>query len=197
MFENLEGRRLLSASLGNDGVLRVTGTAGPDHIRVSVHALTHHHHEHAPHHQVVVQEGHSVHTFDAAAVLRVLVDGGAGGDSISAAHLSKPAVLIGGDGNDTLFGGDRADSLSGGPGSDLLYGGSDDDTLNGGTGRDRLYGGSGDDVLVAEDGEFDYVNGGSGHDSAIADRRGHAGPHGHPSRHRDLVFHVESFIEVI
>ncbi|HZN66158.1 MAG TPA: hypothetical protein VFB66_12790 [Tepidisphaeraceae bacterium] len=194
MLQVLEARRLLSATLDADGILRVTGTAGSDHIRVGVHALVHDHHHHAPHHQVVVQENHSIQTFDADQVVRVAVDGGAGNDMIVAAHLPKPAVLVGGEGNDVLFGGTGADSLSGGAGSDVLYGGSGDDTLNGGTGRDRLSGGAGDDVLIAQDSELDYVNGGIGHDRAIVDRPGHDG---HSLHHRDLVYHVELFLKVI
>ena len=197
MFEILESRQFLSATLGLDGVLRVTGTAGSDHIRVSDHLLIHHHHDHGPHHEIVVQENHSIQTFDAALVARVLVDGRAGNDPISAAHLSKTAILIGGDGNDALFGGDSADSLSGGAGSDILYGGSGDDTLNGGTGRDRHFGGSGDDMLVTQDSEIDYVNGGSGHDTAVVDQRSRDGHHGHLLHHRDLVFHVELLLQVI
>jgi Ca2+-binding RTX toxin-like protein len=194
MFEQLESRRFLSASLGADGLLTVTGTGGSDHIRVIEHTVTHHHHDHAAHRQVVVVENHSVQAFDADQVVRVAVDGGAGNDLIVAAHLSKPAVLVGGAGNDVLFGGTNNDSLSGGAGGDILYGGAGDDTLNGGTGRDRLYGGAGDDVLVALDGEFDYVNGGIGHDRALVDRGAHDG---HSLHHRDLVFHVESFLKVI
>jgi Ca2+-binding RTX toxin-like protein len=196
MLQVLENRRFLSATLEADGILSVTGTDGPDHIRVSVHLLTHHHHDHGPHHQIVVQEGHSVQTFDADRVVRVAVDGGAGNDSVVVAHLSKPAILVGGAGNDLLFGGDGNDSISGGAGADLLYGGAGDDTLNGGTGRDRLSGGSGDDVLITVDGELDYVNGGAGHDRALVDHRVSDGHH-HPLHRRDLVFHVEGFLKVI
>ena len=41
-------------------------------------------------------------------------------------------VLIGGDGNDTLTGGDNDDVLIGGPGLDALNGGAGDDTFIGG-----------------------------------------------------------------
>lgn len=196
MLEVLEARRLMSATLGADGVLRVTGTAGSDHVRVGDHFPTHDHHGHGVGHQIVVQENHSIQTFDAGQVVRVLVDGGAGNDSLVAVHLSRPAILIGGAGNDALFGGDGGDSLAGGDGSDVVFGGAGNDTLNGGRGRDRLYGGSGDDTLLAEDGEVDYVNGGSGHDRALVDRRGDV-HHGHLLHHRDLVFHVEALLQVI
>ena len=189
MIETLEARRFLTAMLDADGILRVTGTAGSDHIRV-----THEHdHDHFAHHQIVVRENHSVQTFDADQVVRVVVDGGAGNDSILAAHLPETAILIGGAGNDALFGGDGNDSLAGGDGSDILYGGAGNDTLNGGRGRDRLFGGSGDDTLVAADGELDYLNGGSGHDQALIDRRGDSHD-GHVLHRGDLVFHVETLL---
>ena len=190
MIEALEPRQFLSATLDPDGVLRVTGTAGSDHIRV----IHEHNHDHFAHHQIVVRVNHSVQTFDAARVVRVFVDGGAGNDSILAAHLPETAVLIGGAGNDLLFGGDGNDSLSGGDGSDVLYGGAGNDTLNGGRGRDRLFGGGGDDTLVAADGELDYVNGGSGHDQALIDRRGHS-HNGHVLHRGDFVFHIEKLLD--
>jgi Ca2+-binding RTX toxin-like protein len=57
-------------------------------------------------------------------------------------------VLYGGDGDDTLKGGNLGDVLHGGTGDDLLQGGGGDDLLHGGTGNDRLEGGTGDDVYI-------------------------------------------------
>jgi Ca2+-binding RTX toxin-like protein len=91
-----------------------------------------------------------------------LIYGGDGNDS-----------LIGGTGNDTLYGGDDNDRLFGGSGNDRLFSGSGNDTLNGGSGNDFLYGnfgndsifgGSGNDVLYGESNN-DTLNGGSGNDS--------------------------------
>jgi Ca2+-binding RTX toxin-like protein len=198
MFENLELRRLLSATLGADGVLTVAGTAGSDSIRVIPHTLTHHHHDHGPHQQIVVLQNHSTQAFDASAVTRIVINAGAGNDVVAvSAHVSKPSVLNGGDGNDYLRGGSADDSLSGGAEHDVLFGGAGNDTLDGGTGRDRLSGDSGDDMLLAQDGELDYVNGGNGHDRAIVDHRGTDGHHGHLHHRGDFVFHVESLIQVI
>jgi Ca2+-binding RTX toxin-like protein len=195
MLERLESRRFLTATLGADGVLTVTGTEGGDHIRVVAHTLTHHDHHHGGHAQVVVLENHSIRAFDAASVTRIVVNGGADNDSIIlSAHVSKPAELNGGDGNDYIVGGAAADSISGGAGNDLIRGGAGDDTLDGGAGRDRLSGDTGDDTLLARDGEMDYVNGGSGHDRARVDRRGADGHHGHLHHHGDLVFHVETLL---
>ena len=51
------------------------------------------------------------------------------------------SVLFGGDGNDTLNGGDRFDAL---------YGGKGDDSLNGGSGIDWMAGGEGNDTYVVD-----------------------------------------------
>jgi serralysin len=57
--------------------------------------------------------------------------------------------LIGGSGDDILFGNGLSNNLSGGAGNDMLDGGAGDDTLLGGAGRDYLSGGAGNDVLLA------------------------------------------------
>ncbi len=57
--------------------------------------------------------------------------------------------IIGGQGNDTLWGSPRADRLNGGPGDDVIHGGDGDDVLIGGDGNDTLYGENGDDTFLA------------------------------------------------
>ena len=190
----LESRRLLSAVLASDGVLTVTGTDHSDHISVTHHTTTHHDHHHGPHHSIlVVENGHSTE-FDPAAVTRVVIEGGAGGDSLAAFHLSRPVKINGGDGNDFLYGGNLSDALNGAAGNDFLYGGAGNDTLDGGAGRDFLGGGSGDDMLLARDGELDVLNGGDGHDVAVVDH--HRPHHPHHPRHvyRDRLVHVEQVL---
>ncbi len=73
---------------------------------------------------------------------RVIADGLAGNDTISAAglKLDRRVVLYGGDGNDTLIGGSLPSKLHGGAGNDRLQGGS--------AGRDLLDGGSGHNVFA-------------------------------------------------
>ena len=99
-------------------------------------------------------------------------------------------VILGTDGNDTLFGSDDRDAmlglagndrlhgrdaddlLCGGTGSDRLFGQNGNDTLNGDAGNDRLHGGRGDDVLNGDAGndrlfggnQADTLNGGEGND---------------------------------
>src|SRR5207248_7439429 len=79
------------------------------------------------------------------AVDRVLVLGMGGNDLISAAAVSVPVILDGGDGDDTLIGGSGGDLLFAGPGNNSLVAGLGDDTLVGG-GNDTLDGGAGNDT---------------------------------------------------
>jgi Ca2+-binding RTX toxin-like protein len=84
-------------------------------------------------------------------------------------------TLIGGEGNDKLYGDWGYDTLDGGPGNDeldggdgydTLHGGPDNDTLRGGEKGDHLYGGPGKDKLVGMDGD-DHIQGGPGDDDLI------------------------------
>jgi uncharacterized delta-60 repeat protein len=65
-------------------------------------------------------------------------------------YVAVPALLFGGDGDDTLdVSGSRANNiLVGGAGNDVLRGGLGSDLLIGGTGADTLYAGSGGDILI-------------------------------------------------
>jgi hypothetical protein len=92
----------------------------------------------------------------------VLVDGGAGNDTI-----------VGGAAADVLLGGAGNDSVDGNSGDDVIHGGAGDDTIYGRAGNDRIYadegndsalGGSGDDTVYADDGN-DRVHGEDGNDS--------------------------------
>lgn len=66
----------------------------------------------------------------------------------------------------TAYGGDDDDTLTGGDGADTLYGGPGDDTLAGGAGADTLYGDEGDDTFDEGDAAngADTFNGGAGTD---------------------------------
>lgn len=69
--------------------------------------------------------------------------------------------------NDLLFGGeDGDDTLDGGDGDDELFGEIGDDVLLGGTGIDTLSGGDGNDILEGEQGD-DILNGGFGADTFV------------------------------
>jgi Ca2+-binding RTX toxin-like protein len=107
---------------------------------------------------------------------------GLGGDDALFAEngyfAGGPAVLDGGDGNDTLGGADFDDTLTGGAGDDNLNGGGGNDVLNGGdgadtldgsAGRDTVNGGAGNDSITATDGEADTIDGGADVDRAYYD----------------------------
>jgi Ca2+-binding RTX toxin-like protein len=89
----------------------------------------------------------------------VVIDGLGGNDTallqsarvgLKTGAVTAPAVLQGGDGNDTLnaSGSAAVNVLLGGAGNDNLTGGLGRDVLIGGLGRDRLSGGGGDDLLI-------------------------------------------------
>lgn len=75
-------------------------------------------------------------------------------------------VIVGGTGNDRLFGMAGNDHIEGGEGNDKLWGNSGNDTLLGGEGHDELRGGSGDDALDGGEGD-DLLEGNSGNDVLV------------------------------
>ena len=62
-------------------------------------------------------------------------------------------TLLGGSGDDILFGQGGNDYLDGGKGNDILLGGTGNDTLIGGQGNDILIGGTGADTFVWRSGD--------------------------------------------
>jgi Ca2+-binding RTX toxin-like protein len=88
--------------------------------------------------------------------------------------------IVGGKGNDRLFGSDAANTISGGDGNDyiegrggadVIEGGGGNDEIHGGAGNDQIYGGPGadsmfgegdNDFIHAKDGTADTVSGGDG-----------------------------------
>lgn len=95
--------------------------------------------------------------------------GGGGNDSITieAQFTEAPnagATLVGGDGNDTIFGSSSADSIAGDDGADNLSGGSGNDTIVGGLGNDTMHGDAGNDQLLGGPGA-DLMYGDLGNDS--------------------------------
>ncbi len=75
-------------------------------------------------------------------------------------------TLIGGGGNDALYGANLADSIDGGAGADTIFAGAGDDVVTGGDGNDTLYGGDGNDILDGGSGD-DVIDGGRGADTLI------------------------------
>ncbi|WP_206422913.1 calcium-binding protein [Photobacterium sanguinicancri] len=68
--------------------------------------------------------------------------------------------------DDTITGGDGADSLFGQQGSDTIYGGTGDDFIDGDINDDKLYGDEGNDVIIGGSGD-DELHGGTGHDTLL------------------------------
>lgn len=176
MIQSLEGRRLLSAALSG-GVLTVTGTATNDAIVVSLSSdgttLT----VKETSNKSRFRKGTTTtDTFTASDVTSIVVNAGAGNDTVSIngnrkTDLTIGATINGDDGNDRLSGTNNADSINGGAGdddlfgnggADLLYGGDGDDLLVGGAGIDTLNGDAGDDLLKsAGDDATDILDGGT------------------------------------
>ena len=111
---------------------------------------------------------------------RIQMIGLNGGDVLLVDDANGPmprAILLGGEGSDSLTGSGNVDELDGGPGDDelsgrggddLVMGGPGDDNLNGGRGTDRFFGGEGDDVIVWLPGEgSDLVEGEEGQDTLL------------------------------
>ncbi len=76
---------------------------------------------------------------------------------------SKPAVMFGMAGADTITGGAHKDYIYGMGGADSVDGGDGDDVILGGDGNDILRGDGGDDKIWGEGGN-DTINGGDGDD---------------------------------
>ena len=90
----------------------------------------------------------------------VSVDLGGGADELITLGVTSALLEAGGDGNDTLYGGD---------GGDVLAGGAGNDTLIGGGGIDELFGESGNDIIEARDGVPERIACGAGDDEARND----------------------------
>jgi Ca2+-binding RTX toxin-like protein len=191
MFENLEPRQFLSATL-DLGVLSVVGTHKSDNITLTIE-------DRSPD-QVTVKINGFARRFALTDIDQINIQGGQGNDFIEIdagkKNINMPTRIYGSGGDDTLIGGaakDRFyggsqndiiqgnngrdviygeagdDTIDGGGGSDAIFGGTGNDSLTGGAGVDTLNGEDGDDRMEGVDGTTDSINGGLGDDSASAD----------------------------
>jgi Ca2+-binding RTX toxin-like protein len=95
---------------------------------------------------------------------RITILGFAGDDAITVDGLiTRPVMVDGGTGNDTIVGGSGADTLKGGSGADRIRGGAGSDRINGNGGNDKLYGESGKDRIYGNGGA-DVLDGGASND---------------------------------
>jgi uncharacterized delta-60 repeat protein len=142
------------AWLSPAGNLIVEGTAGNDIIAINrAKDVT----------KVVVKLNKTVLGEFAGVSGKIDVRAGVGADRVTiSSKITKPSLIDGGPGNDTLTGGAGDDTILGGAGDDrltgragrnVLIGGEGNDVLTGGGGRDVLLGGAGADKLVGGKGE--------------------------------------------
>lgn len=151
VVEALESRRLLSAAVvGN--VLQVTGTTGPDVITLTSDGTT-----------VVVNDNGTQTSFALSSFTTATILGGNGNDIIVIDGAVLGVYVNGEVGNDKIVGGDANETLYGGAGKDQIDGRLGNDKLNGNGGNDKLFGNAGADRMYAGLGD-DYLDGGSSAD---------------------------------
>ena len=100
--------------------------------------------------EILALAGHDSISLDPSLTIPATIRGGAGNDSI-----------VGGGGDDVIYGDAGIDTVLGGGGNDIILGGTDADYLYGGLGNDLLIGGAGSDWLYGEGGD-DILIGGNG-----------------------------------
>jgi hypothetical protein len=172
MFEILESRQLLSASVSN-GILTITGSDHAERINVVQRGAA-----------VIVHEGTSVTRFAKKQHVSSIVINALGGNDRIKVTSKLNATIDGGDGKDQITGGAGSDVLLGGNGNDRILGQAGNDSVSGGAGRDVLFGGAGDDVIDAFDTEADQIAGGAGSDSARVDTQ------------TDTAWNIEDYLSV-
>jgi len=160
LCEPLEGRQLLSASVGpvvTNGELTFYGTNAANRIEVSRNADG----------LLFKMDGQDYQVNDAVTKVTILGKGGTDYITVfdTADFVVGDVTIDGGGGNDKIFGGAGNDTLIGGGGSDLIQGGAGNDSIDGRAGPDRLIGGKGDDNLVGAGGRNVYNAGGDAGDT--------------------------------
>jgi len=156
IVENLEGRIVLTASIGFDarqGLVSIIGSEAGDVATVNVQGRN----------VVVSLTGVASRTFRTAQVRTIDFKGFGGNDSFTN-NTAIRSRADGGLGDDTLRGGSGVDDLRGGDDDDRLFGNGNNDVLSGGTGDDILDGGAGNDRESGDAGDDD-IYGGTGNDS--------------------------------
>jgi hypothetical protein len=112
------------ASISN-GVLSVLGTSTADTISLTSSGST-----------LRVTRDLFSQNFSLSSLTDILIDTGAGDDTITLAPTVHASLILAGRGNDIVTGGNNNDTLYGGYGNDRLFGKGGNDRLVGGPGRD-------------------------------------------------------------
>src|SRR4051794_31072954 len=119
MFETLEARRLLTATL-NNGILTITGGAAGDSLIA----------ENQGSNVRVIENGSRISSFKATKVSNIVFNGLAGNDTLTN-NSSKPSIMNGGADNDIMIGSPSvADDFNGGSESDTVTYASRSQSLN-------------------------------------------------------------------
>src|SRR3954447_25392367 len=136
MFDQLESRCLLSATVGSAGQLTVVGSPKNDRISVRYDGESY-----------LVNDGRRATSFSQN-ISSIRIDAGNGRDTVNVDKtVTIPTVINGGAGNDLLNGGSGDDQMNGAAGNDQLNGNDGNDTLLGGTGNDAMNGNDGWDTV--------------------------------------------------
>ena len=110
-------------------------------------------------------------SIDIGSTENLAVNMGAGDDTFTASGDLASLISIrvdGGAGNDTIHGSNGADTLLGGAGDDALFGDDGNDFIDGNQGADTASLGAGDDVFLWDPGDgSDKVDGGAGFDEML------------------------------
>ena len=178
-LEMLEQRRLMAGDMmiATDLIVRdivithlfypvtVDGTAGNDSITVSRDGLG----------NLNVNNNGVVSSYPEWQISKVIVNAGAGNDTVSGYWSNTPLEVNAGLGADNVYGSQSGDVVYGGGGQDYIYGYAGNDTLDGGAvgtlygdnnGNDYVGGGEGNDTLSASDWGTCTLDGGNGDDYA-------------------------------
>ncbi len=197
--EALEARSLLACVLGSnagilDGTLTIEGTNKNDAIhaeRVDSGVVA----DSSDDSLTVSLNGKEVANCLLTDVTKLRIFGANGNDEITVADgVGISCEINGGNGNDSLEGGDGddtiigdngKDNIDGDDGNDLLQGGNGKDTIQGGAGNDVLQGGTASDTLNDPDGD-QGLNGGPAPDiiNGVAEPAPNRG-HGRPAKNGD------------
>lgn len=148
-MQQLETREVPTTATLSNGILRITGTAAADTIRLTQNTT-----------QITVE---GMRSYNTGQVQVISVDAFAGDDRVDLRGVTLGSLrteVYGRDGNDWIWGSAKSDLLDGGVGNDRLYGYGGPDTLMGGDGNDRLFGGGGLDKLYGLAG-IDFLDDGN------------------------------------